>query len=245
MKKIKTLSFVEFLAAVRSELKRRQRRNTLYSMRAFARDLGVSHATLGRLLRSDSVPTFSIVRKIAEQLGVLVSDIPKPRSEDGVPFEILPATPIEGFGYFFHFSILAMAELPKFDSAPAAISKRLQCSKNIAQIVLEDLVANGCLERSKSGKVRASGKGFASAVKPANIEGRLFVLARMQDYVKNLNAETWSKSEFSEMYIAASSKNLEATRQRIRTFRRTTAKAMERGSKDTVYILGTYLMPLT
>lgn len=61
---------MRFREIVAAELERRQRRNPRYSLRGFARLLGINHATVSRLLRSTRpVPSRTIVA-LGPRLGL-------------------------------------------------------------------------------------------------------------------------------------------------------------------------------
>lgn len=60
---------MRFREAVRAELTRRCQQNARYSMRGFARALGVHHATLSRLLGDDRPLQARTVRALAPRLG--------------------------------------------------------------------------------------------------------------------------------------------------------------------------------
>ncbi len=59
---------------VSEELRLRQTRNPRYSLRGFARDLGVHHATLSRLMRGARVETRTLVG-LGERLGLTDADL--------------------------------------------------------------------------------------------------------------------------------------------------------------------------
>lgn len=53
----------------------RRRRNTRYSLRAFARDLGTDHATLSQILRRRRPLTPRMIRQLGGRLGLCAADI--------------------------------------------------------------------------------------------------------------------------------------------------------------------------
>ncbi len=67
-------SIPEVCASIRQNLERRRSKNTRYSMRAFARDIGISPSTLSRILRGKLVPGPAVWVRIAEQLEVSDAD---------------------------------------------------------------------------------------------------------------------------------------------------------------------------
>lgn len=60
---------------LRSELSRRQARNPLYSLRAFARDLAIDHSTLSQILRGRRRLTPRSVRRLGPKLGLAARDV--------------------------------------------------------------------------------------------------------------------------------------------------------------------------
>jgi plasmid maintenance system antidote protein VapI len=59
-----------FRHVLREQLRRRQSRNTRYSLRAFARDLGLHHGTLSQLLRGRRPVTPKQIRVLGARLGL-------------------------------------------------------------------------------------------------------------------------------------------------------------------------------
>src|SRR5689334_22299599 len=75
-----------FATLLRSELAKRCEKNERYSLRAFARDLDIEHATLSQLLRGQRELTAATVDRLARQLGLddglrddLIADVRTPR----------------------------------------------------------------------------------------------------------------------------------------------------------------------
>jgi len=65
-----TLMKTSFLAFLRAELARRCARNESYSLRAFARQLGVDHATLSQILRGRRELTPEMIERLGRELDV-------------------------------------------------------------------------------------------------------------------------------------------------------------------------------
>jgi len=66
---------MRFRDLLKSELERRRLSNRRYSLRAFARFLGVHHATLSRLLRGGGPVAPRCVRSIGGRLGLAAADV--------------------------------------------------------------------------------------------------------------------------------------------------------------------------
>jgi transcriptional regulator with XRE-family HTH domain len=66
---------VRFTEMLVNELARRQRQNSRYSLRGFARVLGVHHATLSRLLSGRRPVSSQTIRAIGPRLGMTAQQI--------------------------------------------------------------------------------------------------------------------------------------------------------------------------
>ena len=66
---------VRFDALLRNEFERRRRSNRRYSLRSFARALGIDHSTLSQLLRGKRRVTPAIVRTLGASLSLAPAHI--------------------------------------------------------------------------------------------------------------------------------------------------------------------------
>jgi transcriptional regulator with XRE-family HTH domain len=60
---------------LRNELRRRQSRNRRYSLRAFARDLGLHHSTLSRVMRGRQRAASQTIAAVASKLRLAADEI--------------------------------------------------------------------------------------------------------------------------------------------------------------------------
>jgi plasmid maintenance system antidote protein VapI len=72
---------VNFRDALHAELAARRRRNVRYSLRAFARFLGVDHSTLSQILRSRRSLSPRMVSRLGRKLGVSSAFIAEARQQ--------------------------------------------------------------------------------------------------------------------------------------------------------------------
>lgn len=64
-----TMAVVDFVTALTNTLHQRQAVNARYSLRAFARSIGVSHSASSRLLNRRQHPTDATIRRVGARLG--------------------------------------------------------------------------------------------------------------------------------------------------------------------------------
>ena len=87
------MSFAEVLA---SELARRRAKNRRYSLRAFARDLGIDHATLSQLMRGVRRVTPRMIEALGPRLGLTAGSVAR-HSAEAVDAALIAAVNRQGF----------------------------------------------------------------------------------------------------------------------------------------------------
>ena len=85
-----------FRNVLREELDRRQTRNRRYSLRAFARDLGLHHATLSRLMRGTQRATVPTIAAVASKLR-LAAEAVRDSERTEIDSAVLAAVARRGF----------------------------------------------------------------------------------------------------------------------------------------------------
>jgi transcriptional regulator with XRE-family HTH domain len=76
------MASMELKARLRQELERRQAANHRYSLRAFARDLGVDHASLSQILRGRRALTFATAERFGGRFGWTAAEVDAAVSAD-------------------------------------------------------------------------------------------------------------------------------------------------------------------
>lgn len=141
----------EFLDALRKELARRQTTNRSYSIRAFARDLGIESSQLSKFLSGKRIPSVATIQALARRIGLdaefgegvslkrrAVSDV-KLESASGVPIR----WDIE--------ALIVLTETAGFKSSPAWIAKRLSISVAQAEDAIEEALRMKWLRKTPQG----------------------------------------------------------------------------------------------
>jgi uncharacterized protein (TIGR02147 family) len=169
-----------FRRTLQAELARRCSRNSRYSLRAFAKYLGVDHSTLSQLLRGKRRLTDATVRKLGYRLGLEPAQIEifaaAARAEPAraVPAEA-PVTQLAAEALLVlrnrhHLAILELVRLPTFRPDVRWIARVLDTSPDQVNVALQHLLRLGLL-RMKSpdrwvveGDAAAGPAEFARAV---------------------------------------------------------------------------------
>lgn len=114
-------------ALVAAELRRRQQLNPRFSLRRFARRLGVSHSTVSRLCRGRCRPSSSTLRILASALGLA----------DVVARDEAAAGAVD--------RLCTLAARPRFRADVRWIAVRLGLSLDDVQLALHDALRRGRL----------------------------------------------------------------------------------------------------
>lgn len=133
------------------ELKTRQFRNKSYSLRAFAHSLGISPASLSKILTGKRELSLGLAEKIAERClfsteerrnffaGIQeVRPVKKQASHHVLEIETLAV-----IADWYHYAILSLAKLRNQHANATWIAGRLGISKRDAQSALERLITHG------------------------------------------------------------------------------------------------------
>ena len=182
---------------LRSVLAERTGKNPSYSLRAFANQLGVSHATLSQVIRGNKNFSYDRALEVGSRLGLEKNELEyfslsvqfetakSPESKRSIQEKmntIRPASAAKVYDlsvdYFktisdwYHFAILQLTRLKSFSFTPKNIAKRLKISTVEAETAIERLMRLELLEK-------------ISETKYARAENRLMISSPHQDQAIN------------------------------------------------------------
>lgn len=127
--------------ALNRELRRRRSANPRYSLRAFARDLEVHHATLSLILRGRRTPSPATAARLARHVGL------EPDSLDAVrdAFERIAADPAAPLLDWRHFAILQLVHHPDFQPDSRWIAAAFGSTVDFVNLAIQRLLRMGLL----------------------------------------------------------------------------------------------------
>jgi uncharacterized protein (TIGR02147 family) len=250
------------------EYEMRQRRNSAYSLRAFARDLGMQPSKLSEVfhgIRGLSRKTGEkIVKKMKlspHECSVFLnlidfhqnrSRVLKRRAEENLrvlnavdAYSDLSLEKFKIISDWYHFAILELTEVYDFESDPGWIAGRLGISTKTATEAIERLLEFGLLKRTKSGKLIQSHLNLAT---PSGIPSRELREHHSQILMKADNAlheVDLSERDFSAITLAFGSEQMDVVRNELKELRRRLGQTIqEKQKKDRVYCLSIQFFPL-
>lgn len=248
MEKIITVSIKSVLL---SELSKRRSRNTLYSMRAFARDLNLGVGSLSEVLSGKRDLSNSNLLKVLQNIEIepeqkkilLKKENERPATAEEV-HQLLLDDQFKLISDWYYLAILNLAKLKKNKATPEWISKRLNIEIYQSLEALERLQRLGLLRIEKRRLVRTANPLTTSSDLPSTAirkhHAQNLVLAE-----KSLHNDPIHLREFASVTMPVNMKNLPKIKDLLLKTRKKAADLLEDSEATEVYTLSFQLFPLT
>lgn len=236
------------------ELAARKSRNTAYSMRAFARDLGVGAATLCDVLSGKRRLSKKNALRIANRLSLSPAQTAQLLGEirgeiNGDDFVLSPMLQLEedtftAISEWYYFAILNLANLKDNQAAPEWVAHRLGLSLIESRGALERLLRMGFLKEEKGRLVRTTKPLTTTEAVPSSAL-RKYHKQLLDISKEKMDEEPISRRVNSAITMAADPVRLEEARKMIIRFRDKLCHFLESGNGTEVFILTMHLFPVT
>lgn len=253
----------DYRSILRDEFEQRVELNRTYSLRSFARDLGISPSFLSDVLSSkrqlslkkahEILPGLRLSPEEEEYFCSLVEyqfsgNTEKLRARINA-FQaskediLLTIEQYQSISEWHYFAILSAMDLKAFDGSSDFIARSLKLSESKTRSALEKLATFGLVYFIDGSWVSAK----ASLKTSSDIPSR--VIRESHKSVLNMSAKLLDKADVSErdyssMTMAIDSSKITEAKNRIRAFRRELMSFLEGGNSDKVYRLSIQLHPL-
>lgn len=261
--------YKDYREFLKDELEHRTISNSKYSLRAFARDLGLSPQVVSLVLNGKKGISAEVSLKIANRLGLSVeessylcdlvelSNVKSNELKEVLNFRLSRYTPNRKFrtvpednfkliANWYHYAILELTSTDNFQSDPAWISGRLGITLESTNEAIERLIRMGLLDVN-DGKLTKVNLNLTTTQDIPSEAIRKVTSQLLQKAENALNNHELSEREFGTMTMAINPEKLPVAREMIRKFRRELASYLEDdGDKRTqVYVLATQLFSVT
>lgn len=231
---------------LKAELAKRCERNPRYSLRAFAKALGISPANLSLVMNAKRPPSEKTIERILERLDLTVRERNRLKSKDNcsLPADAIDASIAEQICTWQCYALLSLVETKDFKPDLTWIAKRLAISIHEVRVAVEALQKAGQLDVSqkkwKAAKdIRVNNKTSTATIR--NFHRQL--LARAQN---SMELDPVELRDISSITFAMSPENMAEAKEEIRRFRLRMSELFEERQKSTeVYNLTVQLTPAT
>jgi uncharacterized protein (TIGR02147 family) len=247
---------------LREEFERRCNKNTHYSLRAFARDLGVAPSLLSENLNHKRGLSRSTANQISTKLGLTQIEYklftlgveaehgrtPRTRAiahkkikeifQDNRLTLSLSEDAFRVISDWYNYALLELVELPDFKNEIVWIAKRLGISQSIAKIAMERLLNLGLLKSNSNGTLSTSDR-FTTILSNApsrSIKKYHSQILRLAE--SSLYQDPIDERDFSSITFTIDSRKMDEARNLIKEFRRRFAEQMTNSQQnDSIYNL--------
>ncbi|MFN7727970.1 MAG: TIGR02147 family protein [Bdellovibrio sp.] len=232
-----------------AELKRRQDKNPAYSLRAFAKNLGLSPAQVSQVISGKRVVTMKTYRRIAEILHFsplesmqFLEEISKGETALDQRKTMMSEDEFRLIADWWHFAILSLTHVKGMTKDAKQISERLGISPEQARQAIERLERMGVLS------VGSKFEQLCDAIRVIT-EKPSVSIQRSHQQTLALAAEKLSvpleKRDFTSMTMAINPKNIPKAKKAIEDFRGNIVKLLDKGDATEVYTFACQLFPLS
>nr|WP_295905876.1 DUF4423 domain-containing protein [uncultured Bdellovibrio sp.] len=240
----------DFKTLLQKEYQKRMQKNRLYSLRAYARFLGIDSSFLSKIFASKRPVTSKTIDKLSGPLNLTRTQIEYYKGLAGYgvgdgAFKALSETEFDVISDWFHYAILEMTHLDYFVSDPAWIAQRLKVSVQDVAEAIQKLLRMGLLSLDENARLRVN-ENCTTTTNP-------FTSAAFKKIQKQINQQAiealddipFEKRSHSTITLCGDSERLEEAKKKIAAFRRELMVFLESGEKkDRVFQMSISLFPI-
>jgi len=236
------------------ELAKRQMRNSAYSLRAFARDLGIGVTTLSDVLADKRSLSKTNLEKVSLKLMLSPVELEQVWQEYKQNYQknlevdertLVDEDTFRLIGDWKHLAILNLAKIPSNQAGkPSWIAKRLGTSVEEASVTLERLLRLKLVKKNESKLIRTS-KLISTTNNIPSMAIRKYHAENLWLAEKSLHNDDVNCRKFIATTLAINPENIpRATELMIKTRKKIEAM-LEEGPVSEVYTVSFQMFPLT
>ena len=260
------MSVINYKEILKSKLAERTNKNIQYSLRSFARDIGLSPQRLSHILNGRHGLSVQAAGLVASKLSMNETEkdffctlVQKEHSRSkAMRTEAAKRLKNLKFHYknveldnfklisdWYHFAIMELTLIENFSNNCKQIGKSLGISEVEAEMAIERLLKLKLLIKEKKGSLKIRGNFFAD---PKEIPSEAIRNFHKQLLSKSINAidfQDLNERDFSSLVVAVDEKDIATAKKEIKKFRESMDRLFSKSKKKTrVYCLGVQLFAL-
>lgn len=259
--------YFDYREFLNSELERRSHLNKQYSLRAFARDLGMLPQVLSLVingkknissevaielarklkLSSDEVSYFHDLVELSQAKSENLKEVIRYRLtkyKENQSYQILQQDIFKIISDWYHYAILELTFTEDFKYDVDWISKRLDISPSEVRKAIERLISFELLEEA-NGSVKKTSVNIATTQDLPSAAIRKATKQHLALSSNALEEQPVETRDFGTMTMAIDPKKIPQAKKMIRAFRRDLSEFLETGDRTEVYSFCTQLISLT
>lgn len=228
---------LDFKTYLQEELILRCNRNPAYSLRSFAKAIGVSPSFLSKILNGQRRITDEVFHKIATNLNLEPFELEAFKSDENasstsdMKFRDLQLEYFKIISDWYHYALIELTNLDGFKSSPEWIASKLGITVNQAKAAIDRLLNLELLEM-KDGKLRPTSGGNTTT---KNDFTDLAFKKMQDDLLKKAISSLWNedlnKRDHTSISMAINPDDIPEVKKRLTKMRREICKYLERPQK--------------
>jgi transcriptional regulator with XRE-family HTH domain len=239
---------VDHRAWLQARLDERRAKNPRYSLRAFAKSLGVSPATLSGIMNGRRPFSARMARQVADALELVGFErqlFLDPASTVATAKErVLREDELEVVCDWTHYAVLSLAAVDGCRADPAWIGPRLGLPADAVRAALDNLVRMKLLSVESDGAlVPLAAATTTTQDVPSEVLRRFHAIA-LSHVGDSLARDPIEERDVSTLVMAIDPRRLGEAKQLIGDFRRALCRLLETGERCRVYSLSIGLIPV-
>ncbi len=237
---------------LQDEYLKRKDHNSRYSLRAYARDLGISSGSLSEAMAGKRLISKTNLLKISDRLQwkpatvnrlLNMSGFKSDPTSENHEFRSVNDDLIAAISEWHYLAILNLAKLGCPCEA-SYIADRLSLPESVAQEALNALIRLG-LAHNQNGSLRRTTRALISDIDVPSRVRRDYFRQHLNLAEKTLDATPIDERDFSVVTIPADRKMLPQAKVLIEEFRRKIGRLLESGHPDRVYSVAIQMYPIS
>jgi uncharacterized protein (TIGR02147 family) len=243
----------EGIRCLHEEFTARSQKNARYSLRAFAKHLGVSHTLLSLIMAGKRPLTLKTAKLVTERLELppekavslmRVGEASKSKAYN-YKYEFLDLKTFDLISDWVHFAILSLTETTSALMSPKWIAKRLAINETQAKVAFQRLTEVGLIAE-KDGRWRQTGKPIKVENTVSTSTTKKFHRQMIEKALESLETDPMEVRNFSSVTLAMDPADIPYATERIKQFRRELQAELEmRGTPKEVYNLTIQIYPVS
>ena len=248
-----------YLKKLKEDFSRRQRANPAYSLRAYAKTLGVPPTTLSQVLLGKRPLPIKSTRQVLDRIPLnardrtlFLSSLEKKQvslDQIQIPTQdsrfILDEVHYQIISEWEHYAVLMLFDCKDFCSEIEYLSDRLGISIYRAETVVDNLIVAGLMTREIDGRWKRTHSSFRSTEDISSQALKLSHRESLEKAKKMIDETSIDYRDFSTLAVAIDLNKIPEAKAIIREFRQKMAKLMSEGERTEVYELAIQLYPIT
>lgn len=240
----------DFKTLLQKEYDKRAQKNRLYSLRAYARFLGIDSSFLSKIFTAKRPITSKTIDKLSVPLNLTRTQIEYYKGLAGYgvgdgAFKALSETEFDVISEWFHFAILEMTHLDSFQSNPEWIAEKLQVPVAKVAEAIQKLMRMGLLSVDENSRLKVN-ENCTTTSNPFTNESLIKMQKQInQQAIDALDKVSYEKRSHSAITLCGDSTRIEEAKKKIAAFRRELMVFLESGEKkDSVFQMSISLFPI-